>query len=75
MHKHAQPVQFTRQVERTPHIDTIGAIMANDIGLDSMSPTKTFGGSDYSSSNISPYAFDEDKFDKPQSSKEPKDYV
>lgn len=71
MHKHAQPVQFIRQVERTPHIDTIGAIMASDIVLDSMSPTK----SDGSSSNLSPYAFNEDKFDKPQISKEPKDFV
>jgi len=75
VHKHAQPVQFTRQVERTPHIDTIGAIMANDtIILDSMSPTKTLRVSDDSSSNNSPYAFNEDKFDKPHS-KEAKDFV
>ena len=75
VHKHALPVQFARQVERTPHIDTIGAILANDIIMDSMSPTKTLQGSDDSSSNIAPYSFTDDKFAKSRSSKDPRDFV
>lgn len=49
--------------------------MANDIVLDAISPTKTLGGSDDSSSNHTPYAFNEVQFDKAQSSKEAKDFV
>src|SRR5260370_42480820 len=76
VHKHAQPVQFSGPVERhTPHIDTIGAIMAGDgIVLDSMSPTKTLGGSN-DSLRLSPFTFADDKSDVPQLSKEPKDLV
>ena len=73
-HRPAQPIQFTRRGERPPYGGTVGVV---DISAGSMSQTNTLrsGSSDYSSSHFTPYSYNDDKFGKPQSSKEPKDFV
>ena len=62
----AQPIQFTR--------GTVGVV---DISAGSMSETNALhsGSSDYSPSHFTPYSYNVDKFGKPRSSEEPKDFV
>lgn len=64
-YQHTQPVQFTRQVKT-------GASKAGDIVVGLMSPTRTSRGSP---SSITPYPFNIDESDKPQSFSDPKDLV
>ena len=69
----AQPIQFTRQGEWPPHAGTVGVV---DISPGSMSQTNTLrGSSDYSSIHFALNSWNDDKFGRPWSSKEPKDFV
>ena len=76
MHQPAQSmsIQFARQGEGHPH-DGVVDISAS-AGSDRESPTDTVRGSpDRSPSHFAPYSFNDGKFGKQSSPKEPKDFV
>ena len=71
---YAQPVQFTRQVERPRHINNAPSRVL-DLTEGSMSQMNTLRGSECSSGHFAPYSFNDDKFRELRSPKEPKNFV